>query len=68
MRYLDQIQVSAHQDQCSPARQAGLLAMLRSLLATTSEDPAIQTVLSQLIDGGKVSIDEKGAVKYSLQS
>ena len=49
-----------------PARQAGLLAMIKSLLATTSEDPAIQSVLSKLIGGGKVSIDEKGAVKYSL--
>jgi len=49
-----------------PARQAGQVAMIKSLLATTSEGPAIQSVLSNLIGGGKVSIDEKGAVKYSL--
>jgi len=49
-----------------PARQAGLLAIIKSLLATTSEDPVIQLVLSQLIAGGKVFIDDNGAVRYSL--
>jgi len=49
-----------------PALQAGLLALIKSLLGKKSEDLAIQSVLSQLICGGKVSIDEKGAVKYSL--
>lgn len=50
-----------------PARQTGLLAMFKALLATTSPDPAIQSVLSQLIAGGKLSIDEQGAVRYSPQ-
>jgi len=63
---LAHVAASLKKMESKPARQAGLLAMIRSLLATTSADPAIQSVLSQLIAGGNVSIDEKGAVKYSL--
>ena len=63
---LAHVAASLKKTESKPARQAGLLAMIKSLLATTSEDPAIHSVLSQLIAGGKVSIDEKGAVQYSL--
>ena len=49
-----------------PLRQAKLQAMIKSLLGTTAEDSAIQSVLAEMVSGGKVSFDEKGAVQYRL--
>jgi hypothetical protein len=57
---------SLKKTESKPARQAGLLAMIKSLLGTTAGDPEIQAVLSQLVGDKKVSIDEKGAVQYSM--
>ena len=49
-----------------PVRSSALLAMIQSLLGTTAEDPSIQQVLSDLKAAGKVTINDKGAVQYSL--
>ena len=49
-----------------PPRQSGLKGVIKSLLGTSSEDPAIHQVLSDLIAAGKVEINSKGAVQYSL--
>jgi NTP pyrophosphatase (non-canonical NTP hydrolase) len=49
-----------------PARMSALLAMIKSLLGTTAEDPAIQQVLSDLRAAGRVKINDAGAVQYSL--
>ena len=43
-----------------------LLAMIKSLLGTTAEDPSIQLVLTDLTAAGKVTINDKGAIQYSL--
>jgi NTP pyrophosphatase (non-canonical NTP hydrolase) len=47
-----------------PARRSALLAMIKSLLGTAADDQAIQRVLSDLVAAGKVSINDKGAVRY----
>jgi NTP pyrophosphatase (non-canonical NTP hydrolase) len=49
-----------------PTRQSRLVAMIKSLLGTSAEDPASGQVLSDLMAAGKVAINSKGAVQYSL--
>jgi hypothetical protein len=49
-----------------PVRPSKLLAMIQSLLGTTAEDPSIQQMLSELRAAGKVTINDKGGVQYSL--
>jgi hypothetical protein len=49
-----------------PARQLRLLASIQSWLGTTPEDPAIQRVFADLVNTRKVTVDEKGAVRYHL--
>lgn len=52
--------------QSKPTRKSTLLALIKSLLATTDDDPAIQKTLDDLMAAGKITISDTGAVQYSL--
>ncbi|OYV02040.1 MAG: hypothetical protein CFE45_02175 [Burkholderiales bacterium PBB5] len=52
--------------QSKPTRKSTLLALIKSLLATTDDDPAIQTTLNDIMAAGKITISDTGAVQYSL--
>lgn len=52
--------------QNKPTRKTTLLALIKSLLATTDDDPAIQKTLNDLVAAGKIMISDKGAVEYRL--
>ena len=52
--------------QNKPVRQTALLALIKSLLATTDHDPAIEQVLTDLKGSGRVTISDSGGVKYRL--
>jgi NTP pyrophosphatase (non-canonical NTP hydrolase) len=51
-----------------PAKQAKLVAAIKSLLGQSADDQAVHSVLTQLLASGKVAIDAKGAVRYELQA
>jgi NTP pyrophosphatase (non-canonical NTP hydrolase) len=63
---LDHVVASLRKTQSKPARQAALLAMIKSLLTAKDDDPAILKALNDLIAAGKVTISDSGAVQYSL--
>lgn len=60
------VEASIRKSANKPARQARLVASIKSLLGATADDAVVQAVLRQLQDGGKVRIDGKGAVTYEL--
>ncbi len=63
---LAHVVASLKKTESKPARLSALLAMIKSLLGATTEERAIEQVLSDLKVAGKVTISEKGAVQYSL--
>jgi NTP pyrophosphatase (non-canonical NTP hydrolase) len=52
--------------QNKPTRKTTLLALIKSLLATTDDDPAIEKTLNDMMAAGKISVSDTGAVQYSL--
>lgn len=58
--------VSLKKTQSKPARQAALLAMIKSLLVAKDDDPVIQKVLDDMMEAGKITISDTGAVQYNL--
>ena len=60
------VEASIRKSANKPARQARLVASIKSLLGAVADDTVVQAVLRQLQDGGKVRIDGKGAVTYEL--
>ncbi|OIQ99629.1 hypothetical protein GALL_183790 [mine drainage metagenome] len=63
---LRHVEASIKKSANKPARQARLVASIKSLLGAAADDAVVQAVLRQLQDGGKVRIDGKGAVTYEL--
>ena len=66
VRGLEHVVASLKKTQSKPARQAALLAMIKSLLVAKDDDPIIQKVLNDMVAGGKITINDTGAVRYSL--
>lgn len=60
------VQASIKKSANKPARQARLLATIRSLLGTDVDEAMVQAVLAQLQASQQVRIDEKGAVRYAM--
>ena len=52
--------------QNKPTRKTALLALIKSLLATTDDNPAIPKVLNDMMVGGNIRISDTGTVQYSL--
>lgn len=50
-----------------PAKQAKLMAAIKSLLGESADEQAVYSVLTRLLASGKVAIDPKGSVRYALQ-
>lgn len=65
-RGLEHVVASLKKTQSKPARQAALLAMIRSLLVAKDDDPIIQKTLNDMMAAGKIAISDTGAVQYSL--
>lgn len=65
-RGLEHVVASLKKTQSRPARQAALLAMIKSLLVAKDDDPIIQKTLNDMLAAGKISIGDTGAVQYSL--
>ncbi|RVT51279.1 nucleotide pyrophosphohydrolase [Rubrivivax albus] len=65
-RGLDHVIASLKKTQSKPARQAALLAMIKSLLVAKDDDPIIQKTLNDMVAAGKIAISDTGAVQYSL--
>jgi NTP pyrophosphatase (non-canonical NTP hydrolase) len=65
-RGLEHVVASLKKTQSKPARQAALLAMIKSLLVAKDDDPLIQKVLNDMMAAGKIKISDTGAVQYSL--
>jgi NTP pyrophosphatase (non-canonical NTP hydrolase) len=63
---LAHVVASLKKTESKPARLSALLAMIKSLLRATGEEPVVEQVLSDLRAAGKVTINDKGAVQYSL--
>jgi NTP pyrophosphatase (non-canonical NTP hydrolase) len=63
---LEHVVASLKKTKSKPARQAALLAMIKSLLVAKDDDLIIQKILNDMMAAGKVTINEKGAVQYSL--
>ncbi len=49
-----------------PAKQARLVATITALLGKSTDPRTVHSVLAQLLASGKVSVDDKGAVRYAL--
>jgi hypothetical protein len=65
-RGLEHVVASLKKTQSKPARQAALLAMIKSLLVANDDDPIIRKVLNDMMAAGKITISDAGAVQYSL--
>jgi hypothetical protein len=65
-RGLEHVVASLKKTQSKPARQAALLAMIKSLLVAKDDDPIIQKTLNDMMAAGKIAISDTGAVQYSL--
>lgn len=65
-RGLEHVLANLAKIQNRPTRKTALLALIKSLLATTDDDPAIQKVLNDMLAASKVTISDTGAVEYSL--
>jgi hypothetical protein len=65
-RGLEHVVASLKKTQSKPARQAALLAMIKSLLVAKDDDPIIQKTLNYMMAAGKIAISDTGAVQYSL--
>jgi hypothetical protein len=65
-RGLEHVVASLKKTQSKPARQAALLAMIKSLLVAKDDDPIIQKNLNDMMAAGKIAISDTGAVQYSL--
>ncbi len=65
-RGLEHVVASLKKTHSKPARQAALLAMIKSLLVAKDDDPIIQKTLNDMMAAGKISISDTGAVQYSL--
>jgi hypothetical protein len=65
-RGLEHVVASLKKTQSKPARQAALLAMIKSLLVAKDDDPIIQKTLKDMMSAGKITISDTGAVQYSL--
>ncbi len=65
-RGLERVVANLKKTKSKPTRQAGLLAMIKSLLAAKDGDPVIQKTLKDMMAAGKITISEAGAVQYSL--
>jgi NTP pyrophosphatase (non-canonical NTP hydrolase) len=63
---LEHVVSSLRKTASKPGRQAGLLAMIKSLIGSSATEPAVHATLDQLKAKGKVSIDETGKVSYTL--
>lgn len=66
VRGLEHVVASLKKTTSKPARQAALLAMIKSLLVAKDDDPSIQKVLNDMMAAGKIAISDTGAVQYSL--
>lgn len=66
LRGIEHVVASLKKTQSKPARQAALLAMIKSLLVAKDDDPTIQKVLNDMMAAGKITISDTGAVQYSL--
>lgn len=66
IRGLDHVVASLRKTQSKPARQAALLAMIKSLLVAKDDDPIIQKTLNDMMAAGKIAISDTGALQYSL--
>jgi NTP pyrophosphatase (non-canonical NTP hydrolase) len=66
VRGLEHVVASLKKTQSKPARQAALLAMIKSLLVAKDGDPIVQQVLNGMMAAGKITISDTGLVKYSL--
>lgn len=65
-RGLDHVLANLAKIQNRPTRKTALLALIKSLLATTDDDPAIHKVLNDMMAASRVTISDTGAVQYSL--
>ncbi|MGD9835491.1 MAG: hypothetical protein AB7U92_22300, partial [Piscinibacter sp.] len=65
-RGLDHVVASLKKTQSKPAREAALLAMIKSLLVAKDDDPIIRKTLNDMMAAGKITISDTGAVQYSL--
>lgn len=65
-RGLDHVVASLKKTQSKPAREAALLAMIKSLLVAKDDDPIIRKTLNDMMAAGKITISDTGAVHYSL--
>jgi NTP pyrophosphatase (non-canonical NTP hydrolase) len=65
-RSQEHVVASLKRTQSKPARQAALLAMIKSLLAAKDDDPIIQKTFNDMMAAGKIAIGDTGAVQYSL--
>jgi hypothetical protein len=66
VRGLEHVLLNLAKAKHRPPREAGLLRQIKSLLATTDDDPAIQKTLNDMVAAGKITISDSGAVQYSL--
>lgn len=65
-RGLEHVLPSLAKLQNKPTRKTALLALIKSLLATTDDDPAIQKALHDSLAAGKITISDTGVVQYNL--
>lgn len=65
-RGLEHVLANLAKIQNRPTRKSTLLGLIKSLLATTDDDPAIQKTLNDMMAAGKVAISDTGSVQYSL--
>ena len=65
-RGLENVLTNLAKIQNRPTRKTTLLGLIKSLLATTDDDPAIQKTLNDMMAAGKVAITDTGTVQYNL--